>query len=123
MKSIIRRGTKQVLMAIVLFSILPLVSWQASSECAARPKEKSQVYILPVVFTVRQGPSAGLQMVGMLALNVTPSGSVDQGSFASTIDSAEYAVTGEVNGRAVNLDFDFGNGQHLSAVGTTNKPV
>ena len=63
---------------------------------------------LPLALTVRQGPSAGLHLEGLLALRITESGAIDRGVFVPIQDGQPgdpIGVVGQSTGRAVNLLF------------------
>jgi len=66
--------------------------------------------------TVRQGPSAGLSLVGHLVVRVEPSG---QATAVLTLrDGATLPATGHVNGQAMNLIFVVRQDTYLFGVGT-----
>ena len=67
--------------------------------------------------TVRQGPSAGLSLVGQLMLRVEPSG---RASAVLTLrDGSEIKATGNVNGQAINLIFVVRPDTYVFGVGTS----
>ena len=69
--------------------------------------------------TVRQGPSAGLALVGQLEVRVEPSG---QARAVLTLrDGATLPATGHVNGQAINLIFVVRQDTYLFGVGTSQR--
>ena len=66
---------------------------------------------------VRQGPSAGLSLVGQLVVRAEPSG---QASAVLTLpDGSTLPATGHVNGQAINLIFVVRQDTYLFGVGTS----
>jgi hypothetical protein len=71
--------------------------------------------------TVRQGPSAGLSLMGNLALQVEPSG---RANVVLTLrDRSEIKATGQVNGQAINLIFVVRPDTYIFGVGTLQHPA
>lgn len=66
--------------------------------------------------TVRQGPSAGVELIGMFDFKVGPTG-VLHGKLLQG-DQSELQVAGQVVGRAVNLVFILAEGKYIFGVGT-----
>jgi hypothetical protein len=66
--------------------------------------------------TVHQGPDRGLSMQDQLILQANQAGSLT-GMLKQTSE-ADVAVTGQANGRAINLIFDLGENRLLFGVGT-----
>src|SRR5262245_43502181 len=68
---------------------------------------------------VRQGPSAGLSLVGQLVVRVESSG---RASAVLTLrDGATLPATGHVNGQAINLIFVVRQDTYLFGVGTSQR--
>lgn len=66
--------------------------------------------------TVRQGPSSGVTLLGVLDFKVDEAG-VLYGKLMQK-DGSELLVAGQVEGRAVHLVFDLGDEQNVFGVGT-----
>jgi hypothetical protein len=76
---------------------------------------------LPLAMTVRQGPSAGLHLEGILALLISDSGAIDRGVFVPIQDGQPgdpISVVGQITGRAVNLLFQLPAGP-VFGIGTS----
>jgi hypothetical protein len=71
--------------------------------------------------TVRQGPSKGKGVVGVLALAVDASGQIDGELLRG--HGGRNRVVGQTVGRAINLLIDLGDGQILYGVGTADSDV
>ncbi len=69
--------------------------------------------------TVRQGPSAGLALVGQLEVRVEPSG--EARAVLTLRDGATLPATGHVNGQAINLIFVVRPDTYLFGVGTSQR--
>jgi hypothetical protein len=67
--------------------------------------------------TVRQGPSTGLDLRGVLELNIEPSGSINH-AVITRRDGSRVPVVGQANGRAINLVFQLDGGRKIYGVGT-----
>ncbi len=110
---------------LIVMAMILLAGWQRGAGSAVQAagsllddqQQQSQVCMRQFEMTVRQGPSAGLQLAGTLVLNVEPSGSINKGSLVLE-SGGEVRVTGQVTGRAINLLFDIGDGRLLFGVGT-----
>jgi len=68
---------------------------------------------------VRQGPSAGLALVGQLVVRVEPSGRAM--AVLTLRDGATLPATGHVNGQAINLIFVVRQDTYLFGVGTAQR--
>jgi hypothetical protein len=73
--------------------------------------------VLPFDVAIRQGPNAGTELLGYLALITDETGST-AGAFI-TEDEQTLAVVGQITGRAVNLMFTPAEGQPIFGVGTS----
>ena len=71
--------------------------------------------------TVRQGPSAGLSLMGDLVLRVEPSGRAH--AVLTLRDRSEINATGQVSGQAINLIFVVRPDTYIFGVGTLQHPV
>jgi hypothetical protein len=71
--------------------------------------------------TVRQGPSAGLSLMGDLVLRVEPSGRAN--AVLTLRDRSEIKATGQVNGQAINLIFVVRPDTYIFGVGTLQHSV
>ena len=69
--------------------------------------------------TVRQGPSAGLSLVGQLVVRVESSGRAT--AVLTMRDGATLPATGYVNGQALNLIFVVRQDTYLFGVGTSQR--
>jgi len=69
--------------------------------------------------TVRQGPSAGLSLVGQLVVRAEPSGRAT--AVLTLRDGATLPATGYVNGQAMNLIFVVRPDTYLFGVGTSQR--
>lgn len=78
-------------------------------------------FLTPFHAAVRQGPSAGTEYLGFLALNVDESGAAT-GGFLTTEDAA-IPVTGQITGQAVSLLFTPAEDTYLYGVGVTDQPL
>ena len=72
--------------------------------------------------TVRQGPSTGLEQNGILVLRVEADGKIDEGSLIAA-EGPAVTVVGQMDGRAVNLLFEVGEGQFLYGVGVLQNDI
>lgn len=77
--------------------------------------------LTPFHAAVRQGPSAGTEYLGFLALNVDESGAAT-GGFMTT-EEAAIPVTGQITGQAVSLLFTPAEDTHIYGVGVTDQPL
>lgn len=66
---------------------------------------------------VYYGPSTGLFLDGQLVFNLLDDGGIE-GYYVSLDQTVAYEMSGQVNGRAVNLMFDLGDGKYVYGVGT-----
>lgn len=71
--------------------------------------------------TVRQGPSSGVALLGVLDFKVDGAG-VLYGKLMQK-DGGELLVAGQVEGRAVHLVFDLGDEQNVFGVGTAKAQI
>jgi hypothetical protein len=65
---------------------------------------------------VRIGTSAGTVLEGVLTLDMSEHGAIDRGSFVLA-DGAEIPVVGQIDGRAISLLFDLGDGAFVAGTG------
>jgi hypothetical protein len=84
---------------------------------AAAQEGTDQTCILPFEATVRQGPSAGQDFSGTLAIKIGASGEIETGVLVH--DGTGIPVVGQITGRAVNLLLTTGDGQYVFGVGTS----
>jgi hypothetical protein len=68
---------------------------------------------------VRQGPSAGLALVGQLVVRVEPSGRAN--AVLTLRDGTTLPATGHVTGQAINLIFVVRQDTYLFGVGTSQR--
>jgi hypothetical protein len=78
--------------------------------------------VQPFEIAIHQGPSAGLVLQGMLALQVKKDGRIDNGVFVLP-DGSRLTVVGQTHGRAVHLLVDRGDGQFIFGVGTGQQAI
>lgn len=71
--------------------------------------------------TVYQGPSAGVSLIGPLALQVDATGNLT-GSLTAT-DGALIEVTGQAIGRSINLVFNLGEDKRIFGVGSLENDI
>jgi hypothetical protein len=84
--------------------------------------------------TIYEGPSAPLMLAGGLTLQIEPSGSfsgaltravpnADELETLGVLPAGDIPVVGQVNGHAINLLFDLGEGQYVFGVGTAQSDL
>jgi hypothetical protein len=78
--------------------------------------------LMPFEAAIRQGPNAGETYLGLLALDVSSDGAIDQGVFVTT-EGDDLAVVGQATGRAISLMITVEDGRFLYGVGTAEQPV
>ena len=71
--------------------------------------------------TVRQGPSSGVALAGILDFKVDASG--DLGGKLRGPDGSEIPAAGQVDGRAIHLVFDLGDEQTVFGVGAARGEI
>lgn len=91
---------------------------EASSAGVALPEGAVSI-ALPFEFAVRQGPSAGLSISGVLTLVLEASGTVSRGVMTDEEGNELATATGQVTGRAISLAFTLPDGRVLYGTGTS----
>ena len=109
----------------VILSIIGMTALVGLSACQPRatPPESGELVACAGRFeaTVRQGPSAGLSLVGQLVVRVAPSGRAN--AVLTLRDGSEINATGQVNGQAINLIFLVRPDTYIFGVGTLQRDV
>ena len=84
--------------------------------------------------TIHDGPTAPLMLAGGLTLQIEPSGSfvgtlnrrlqnADEVEPLGVLPARDIPVVGQVNGHAINMLFDLGDGAHVYGVGTAESDL
>jgi hypothetical protein len=115
---------KKLIGCAVLALLLGLSAAMGPSAHAA-PSDDAQECTLPLRVTVRQGPNAGLELFGLVHMNIDPTGSTE-GNY-EVVAPEDYAsavpLVGQITGRAVNLMVSLSNGTTIFGVGTSQEPI
>jgi hypothetical protein len=103
--------SSQVIIVSLVVLILALTGCSAASSAAETIKCTGNFEA-----TVYQGPSAGLSLVGPLALEVDATGNLT--GALTTSNGTFVQVSGQAIGRSINLVFDLGQDKHIFGVGS-----
>lgn len=117
-----RRTILQHLGGAGIASALVTANSQGSGFTAAG---RAALVVLPFQLTVRQGPSAGLRLEGLIGLVTAPEGAIDRGLFVwgqNRQVGTPAPVVGQANGRAVNLLLQLPQGP-VYGVGTSSETL
>lgn len=109
---------KRSLIALVLCA---LGVWGAAALVVAQGQPVGVECSMGFEAAVRQGPAAGLVLLGDLNFAVDASGSLE-GAFVLD-DGQSIPTFGQVNGRAIHLVFDLGDEQYVYGTGTALEPI
>jgi hypothetical protein len=112
-RSLLKRGGALALGA----SLLSLSGSKVAAQDATPEIPADAPCVLPFDVAIRQGPTAGTELLGYLAL-ITDETGATSGAFV-TDDEQTLAVVGQINGHAVNLMFTPAEGPPIFGVGTS----
>jgi hypothetical protein len=105
---------RQTLRGGLAATLLAALGWGQSSALTQGTRKGCMVTFEA---TVRQGPSTGLALRGLLAGRLMPSGRIEEGAVVLP-DGTRLHLVGQVNGLAINLLIRLGVGRNLYGVGT-----
>lgn len=106
---------------ILLVVLCVLGVWGAAALVGAQGQPVGVECSMGFEAAVRQGPAAGLVLLGELNFAVDASGSLE-GAFVLD-DGQSIPTFGQVNGRAIHLVFSLGDEQYVYGTGTALEPI
>jgi hypothetical protein len=108
--------------ALAFMALLSSLTLANEDQDRDKRHRRPSVCVVPFEASVRQGPSAGLALQGVLTLQVESDGRIDTGAFALA-DGSTIPVVGQAHGRAINLFLDLGDGTFIAGVGTAQYAI